>query len=108
MLFFQSSLSTLARARNKDSRFKKRGREGGREGDEIVVQESAEEEGRQGLESSSKYHAPQQNHIINSVSMCGYCTVKHFYTQSSVLYHCWLVRGGCQVFWPAAGSDQCL
>ena len=32
MLFFQSSLSTLARARNKDSRFKKRGREGGREG----------------------------------------------------------------------------
>ena len=31
MLFFQSSLSTLARARNKDSRFKKRGREGGRE-----------------------------------------------------------------------------
>ena len=43
-----------------------------------MVQESAEEEGRQGLESSSKYHAPQQNHIINSVSMCGYCTVKHF------------------------------
>ena len=45
MLFFQSSLSTLARARNKDSRFQKRGRKGGREGGR---------EGREGREDWEK------------------------------------------------------
>ena len=47
MLFFQSSLSTLARARNKDSRFKK-GREGGREGGRERGREGEEREKREG------------------------------------------------------------
>ena len=85
MLFFQSSLSTLARARNKDSRFQKRGREGGRKGgreggrergergerglgEDIVVQKSEEKEGRQGLESSSKYVSCTTTELYHKVS----------------------------------------
>ena len=84
MLFFQSSLSTLESARNKDSGRRRKGRGGGERGGGRGEWGGGRGGGKG--EGEREEGGEEVTGILTAT-----CT-----SPSAALYHCWLAPGGCR------------